>query len=96
MKMYSMHQTGYFAYGEDTHTLRKPQQACRSPSGVCEVDSMSKLIEPHLQSSVNMMHAVASYLRRDIEVVVTGERGKTIEIVLTMRYRPKQGEMKPI
>ena len=42
--------SGYFACGEDS--LRE-----------CEVDSMSKLIEPHLLSSVNMMHAVASYLR---------------------------------
>ena len=45
--------------------------ACRSSGGVCEVDSTSKLAEPHLQGSVNMMHAVASYLRRDIEVVIT-------------------------
>ena len=91
-----MHHEGYFALRRRYPHSTPDRQACRSPSGVCEVDSMSKLIEPHLQSSVNMMHAVASYLRRDIEVVVTGERGKTIEIVLTMRYRPKQGEMKPI
>ena len=37
--------SGYFAYGEDS--LRE-----------CEVDSMSKLIEPLLRSSVYMMHAV--------------------------------------
>ncbi|MBR0449550.1 MAG: hypothetical protein IIX30_01900 [Clostridia bacterium] len=37
--------SGYFAYGEDS--LRE-----------CEVDSMSKLIESLLRSSVYMMHAV--------------------------------------
>ena len=47
------------------------KRSCWSSSGVCEVDSMSKLIKPPLQSSVNMMHAVASYLRKDIEVVIT-------------------------
>ena len=31
----------------------------------------TEFAEPHLRSSVNMMHAVASYLRRDIEVVIT-------------------------
>ena len=56
------------------------KRACRSPSGVCEVDSTSKLAEPHLQSSVNMMHAVASYLRRDIEVVITRRSWKFASI----------------
>ena len=37
--------------GEDTHTLRLGKRACRSSGGVCEVDSMSKLIEPHLPGS---------------------------------------------
>ena len=32
----------YFAFGEDTHTLRKAQRACRSSGGVCEADSTSK------------------------------------------------------
>ncbi len=68
--MYSMHHEGYFSYGEDTYTSH--ESASYSFFGVVyEVDSTSKLAEPHLQGSVNMMHAVASYLRRDIEAVIT-------------------------
>ena len=33
----------YFAFGEDTHTLRKAQRACRSSGGVCEVDSTNRV-----------------------------------------------------
>ena len=49
------------------------KRACRSSGGICEVDSRAALIEPLLTGlCINMMHAVASYLCRGIEVVITG------------------------
>ena len=62
---------GYFAYGEDTHTLRLTSELVDLRVGYSKWIRRAKLAESHLLSSVNMMHAVASYLRRVIEAVIT-------------------------
>ena len=61
----------YFAFGEDTHTLRLTSKLADLRVGYAKWIRRTKFAEPHLISSVNMMHAVASYLRRVIEVVIT-------------------------
>ncbi len=70
------------------------KQACRSPRGVCEVDSTSKLAEPHRKKLRKYDARCCIILTEGYRAVITGERVKTIEIVLMMRYRPKQGEIK--
>ena len=47
------------------------KQACHLRVGYAKWIRRTEFAEPHLRSSVNMMHAVASYLRRVIEVVIT-------------------------
>ena len=83
----------YFARGEDP-PLRLTSKLVDLRVGYAKWIRRASSPSRIERSSVNMMHAVASYLRRVIEVVITGERVKTIEIVLMMRYRPKQGEIK--
>ena len=61
----------YFAFGEDTHTLRLTSELVDLRVWYAKWIRRAKLAEPHLRSSVNMMHAVASYLRRVIEAVIT-------------------------
>ena len=62
---------GYFAYGEDTHTLCLTSELVDLRVGYAKWIRRTEFAEPHLRSSVNMMHAVASYLWRVIEVVIT-------------------------
>ena len=61
----------YLALGEDTHTLRLTSKLVDLRVGYAKWIHRTRFAEPHLRSSVNMMHAVASYLRRVIEVVIT-------------------------
>ena len=61
----------YLAFGEDTHTLRLTSELVDLRVGYAKWIRRTEFAEPHLRSSVNMMHAVASYLRRVIEAVIT-------------------------
>ena len=72
VKMYTVCITErYFAYGEDTRTLRLTSELVDLRVGYAKWIRRTEFAEPHLRSSVNMMHAVASYLRRVIEAVIT-------------------------
>ena len=62
---------GYLAFGENTHTLRLTSELVDLRVGYAKRIRRTRFAEPHLLSSVNMMHAVASYLRRVIEAVIT-------------------------
>ena len=62
---------GYLAFGEDTHTLRLTSELVDLRVGYAKWIRRTKFAEPLLKNSVNMMHAIASYLRRVIEVVIT-------------------------
>ena len=46
--VYSLHQGEIFRLRRRYPHPAPDKRACRSSGGVCEVDSMSKLIEPHL------------------------------------------------
>ena len=59
--------------GEYTRTLRLTSELVDLRVGYAKRIRRAKLAEPQLRSSVNMMHAVASYLRRGIEAVIMGE-----------------------
>ena len=61
----------YLALGENTHTLRLTSELVDLRVGNAKWIRRTRFAEPHLRSSVNMMHAVASYSRRVIEVVIT-------------------------
>ena len=61
----------YFAFGEDPHILRLTSELVDLRVGYAKWIRRTEFAEPPLRSSVNMMHAVASYLRRVIEVVIT-------------------------
>ena len=52
--------------GEDTHTLRLTSKLVDLRVGYAKWIRRTEFVAPHLLGSVNMMHAVASYLRRDI------------------------------
>ena len=58
--------------GEDTHTLRLTSQLVDLRVGYAKwIRRAEARRATSKKFSVNMMHAVASYLRRDIEVVIT-------------------------
>ena len=62
---------GYFAWGENTHALRLTSKLVDLRAGYAKRIRRAKLVELHLNRSVSMMQAGASYLRRVIEVVIT-------------------------
>ena len=62
---------GYFAFGEDTHTLRLASKLADLRAGYAKRIRRTEFVEPPLLNSVNMMHTVASCLRRVIEAVIT-------------------------
>ena len=62
---------GYLAFSENIHTLRLTSKLVDLRVGYAKWIRRTRFAEPPLRRSVNMMHAVASYSRRDIEVVIT-------------------------
>ena len=70
--MHCMHLRGYFAGGENTHTLRLTSKLVDLRVGKAPADSMSKRSSIHFSPrSIRAMHRDASLLWRVIEVVIT-------------------------
>ena len=71
----------YLAYGEDSLTLRLvsklPDLRVANAKWIQWASSLSLVSS----SSINMMHTGASYLWRDIEVVITGLTRKVAELI---------------
>ena len=68
-----MHQAGIFSLGEYIRTLRLTSELVDLRVGYAKRIQRATLIEPLLTGlCINMMHAVASYLCRGIEAVITG------------------------
>ena len=57
------------------------KRACRPSGGICEVELRASLLSLFLTSLHSMMHAVASYLCRGIEAVITGLTRKKLALV---------------
>ena len=86
--MYSCITEGYFAFGEDTYILRLTSKLVVLRMWYAKRIRRARLAEPHLAKLRKYDARCASYLRRDIEVVITRRSWKLLVFIVAISRKP--------